>query len=122
MMDACHTIDRGGWGYGRTSMRIVRRRQVRTACLLSCSALVLLALVLPIRSRPILAARSTTLPPATTGENLVSNGDFEAGEKIPDGWQTIDGLSTFRVDDPDPARGRVLKLDTDVVQTQAYEW
>ena len=61
-------------------------------------------------------------PPARRGENLVLNGDFEKGKSTPDGWQTIDGLSTFCVDDPDPARGKVLKLDTDVLQSQAYEW
>ena len=60
--------------------------------------------------------------PATRGENLVTNGDFEKGKTTPDGWQNIDGLSAFWVDDPDPAHGKVIKLDTDVLQSQAYDW
>ncbi|MFN0198004.1 MAG: hypothetical protein ACKVT0_14760 [Planctomycetaceae bacterium] len=56
------------------------------------------------------------------GDNLLPNGDFETGEQIPAAWQTIDGLSTFWVDDPDPARGKVLKFDTDILQSQAYNW
>jgi hypothetical protein len=54
-------------------------------------------------------------------QNLVPNGDFEAGQQTPDGWQVIDGLSTFWVKD-DAAHGKVLKLDSDVLQSQAYEW
>ncbi len=60
--------------------------------------------------------------PPTRGENLGRNGDFERGDKTPDAWQTIDGLSTFWVNDPDSGHGRVLKIDTDVLQTQAYDW
>jgi hypothetical protein len=59
-------------------------------------------------------------PPAA--KNLLPNGDFEAGTITPTGWQTIDGLSSFWVQDPDPKRGKVLKFDTDVLQSQAYEW
>jgi hypothetical protein len=54
--------------------------------------------------------------------NLVTNGDFEAGEITPTGWQTIDGLSTFWVKDDDPKHGKVIKFDTDIYQSQAYEW
>ncbi|HEY7426997.1 MAG TPA: hypothetical protein VH682_22370 [Gemmataceae bacterium] len=53
--------------------------------------------------------------------NLVPNGDFEAGEGTPTGWQTIDGLSTFWVKD-DAAHGKVIKFNTDIYQSQAYEW
>jgi hypothetical protein len=60
--------------------------------------------------------------PKTKGKNLVVNGDFEEGEKTPKGWQTIDGLSSFWVKDSDPRHGKVIKLDTDVYQSQAYEW
>src|SRR5262245_22522297 len=56
------------------------------------------------------------------GENLVVNGDFETGDVTPTGWQTVDGLSSFWVDDPDGRNGKVLKFDTDVLQTQGYEW
>ena len=55
-------------------------------------------------------------------ENLLPNGDFENGNVTPDNWQTIDGLSTFWVPDPDGERGMVLKVDTDVMQSQAYGW
>jgi hypothetical protein len=53
---------------------------------------------------------------------LLPNGDFEEGEGSPRAWQQIDGLSTFWVDDPDSARGKVLRFDTDVLQSQAYRW
>ena len=55
-------------------------------------------------------------------KNLIVNGNFEAGEETPVGWQPVDGLSSFWVEDPDPAHGRVLKFDTDVLQSQAYYW
>src|SRR5262249_9398181 len=54
--------------------------------------------------------------------NLIPNGDFEKGTLTPDGWQTVDGLTSFWVKDPDPAHGKVLKFDTDVLQMQAYDW
>lgn len=57
-----------------------------------------------------------------SGKNLVPNGDFEKGTVTPDGWQTIDGLSVFWVTDSDPKHGKVLKFDTTILQTQAYEW
>jgi hypothetical protein len=62
--------------------------------------------------------------PADAGAkpNLLSNGDFEKGQRAPEGWQTIDGLSSFWVEDSDPTHGRVLKLNTDILQSQAYEW
>lgn len=55
-------------------------------------------------------------------DNLLPNGDFEEGEITPAHWQTIDGLSTFWVKDKDPDRGTVLKFDTDIRQSQAYDW
>jgi hypothetical protein len=55
-------------------------------------------------------------------KNLVPNGDFEAGTDSPTGWQKVDGLTTFWVKDPDGKRGKVLKFDTDVLQSQGYEW
>src|SRR5262245_19533776 len=54
--------------------------------------------------------------------NLVPNGDFEEGDLTPKGWQAIDGLTTFWVKDEDPARGKVIKFDTDVLQSQGYDW
>jgi hypothetical protein len=55
-------------------------------------------------------------------KNLVPNGDFEDGTNTPTGWQVVDGLTTFWVKDDDPKRGKVIKFDTDVYQTQGYEW
>jgi hypothetical protein len=55
-------------------------------------------------------------------KNLVANGGFEDGDDAPKGWQTIDGLSSFHVKDADPKHGKVLKIDTDVYQSQAYDW
>src|SRR4051794_19848588 len=49
--------------------------------------------------------------------NLIPNGDFEAGATTPAGWQTVDGLSSFWVADDDPAHGKVIKFDTDVLQS-----
>src|SRR5205807_1888997 len=55
-------------------------------------------------------------------KNLVPNGDFEAGDDTPAGWQQVDGLTTFWVRDEDPKRGKVIRMDTDVYQTEAYAW
>jgi hypothetical protein len=55
-------------------------------------------------------------------KNLIVNGDFEAGDTTPTGWQVVDGLTTFWVKDEDPKHGKVLKVDTDVYQSQGYEW
>ncbi len=54
--------------------------------------------------------------------NLVPNGDFETGTGSPGGWQAVDGLSTFWARDDDPAHGKVIRFDTDVLQSQAYDW
>jgi hypothetical protein len=69
-------------------------------------------------------AQANAQPPKIKpgAKNLIPNGDFEEGDLSPKGWQTIDGLSTFWVKDKDPARGKVLKFDTDILQSQAYEW
>lgn len=55
-------------------------------------------------------------------ENLLPNGDFEKGTHTPVGWQTVDGLSSFWVKDPDPKHGKVLRFETGILQSQAYEW
>jgi hypothetical protein len=54
--------------------------------------------------------------------NLVRNGDFESGTLSPDHWQTVDGLSTFYHRDSDPKRNRCIRFDTDILQSQGYEW
>ena len=83
-------------------------------------------LALPMVAALVLTVAAEPEKPKTTDEkktdNLVVNGDFEAGEITPKGWQTIDGLSTFWVKDDDPKHGKVIKFDTDVYQSQAYEW
>src|SRR5947207_13073782 len=55
-------------------------------------------------------------------KTLCPKGAFEKGKDTPDGWQPVDGLTTFWVDDPDRKRGKVIRFDTDVLQSQAYEW
>jgi len=57
----------------------------------------------------------------TTGPELVKNGDFELGDKSPDGWQKIDGLTTFWVAGQSPT-GKCLKIDTDIYETQWNNW
>lgn len=76
----------------------------------------------PARSapRPGEEAPRGLIPP--DAPNLLPNGDFEAGTDTPAGWQTVDGLSSFWVRDDDPAHGKVLRFDTDVLQSQAYDW
>ncbi len=70
------------------------------------------------------SAPSTSMAadPKREGKNLLPNGDFEKGTRTPDHWQTVDGLTTFWVTDPDPKRGKCIKFDTDVLQSQGYEW
>ena len=54
--------------------------------------------------------------PAKTAQapgNLLPNGDFSNGKTTPLSWQTIDGLSTYWVNDQDPQHGKVLKFDSD---------
>src|SRR4051812_33239763 len=56
------------------------------------------------------------------GENLAPNGDLEKATDAPDRWQKVDGLTPFWIDDPDGKRGKVLKVDTDVLQSQGCDW
>ncbi|MCH8147882.1 MAG: PKD domain-containing protein, partial [Planctomycetes bacterium] len=59
-----------------------------------------------------------------TGEEGIDEAitNFEEGQKRPVHWQAIDGLSTFWVTDKDPQHRKVLKFDSDVLQSQAYAW
>jgi hypothetical protein len=68
------------------------------------------------------AAEPDKPPKEVDGKNLILNGDFETGDTTPTGWQTVDGLTTFWVKDDDPKHGKVIKFDTDVLQSQGYEW
>ncbi|MDR3635998.1 MAG: hypothetical protein P4L84_19505 [Isosphaeraceae bacterium] len=76
----------------------------------------------PTRSAPKAGeeAPANLIPPGA--KNLLPNGDFEAGTLTPDGWQTVDGLSSFWIQDDDPAHAKVLRFDTDILQSQGYDW
>jgi hypothetical protein len=55
---------------------------------------------------------------------ISKNPRFEegSGEK-PVGWERIDGLCSFWIDDPTGgSRGKVIKMDTRMLQTQADAW
>jgi hypothetical protein len=56
----------------------------------------------------------------TVGPELVKNGGFETGDKSPEGWQRIDGLTTFWVGGG--TSGKCLKVNTDVYHNQWVEW
>src|SRR5258708_318129 len=89
---------------------------MRILCILSAGVLCSLALL----ARP---APEETKPKEKPGaKNLIPNGDFEAGADSPTGWQPVDGLTSFWVNGPDGKRGKVLKFDTDVLQSQGYDW
>ena len=71
------------------------------------------------------ALAQTPTPQATEKyepKNLIPNGDFEKGTDSPEGWQQVDGLTTFWEKDPDGKRGKVIRIDTDVLQSQGYDW
>src|SRR3954452_9273104 len=84
---------------------------------------------IPVVIAVVLAAFVAAAPPKEAkpkikpgAKNLIANGDFEAGTETPTGWQKVDGLTTFWVNDPDGKRGKVIKFDTDVLQEQGYDW
>ncbi len=64
--------------------------------------------------------------PANESQNLLANGDFEtpsSDASQPDCWQPVDNLVFYWTRDPNqPQRGKVIKIDTDVTQKQAYQW
>src|SRR5207302_4910794 len=78
-----------------------------------------LGLALALAADPVPDEKPVIKPDA---KNLVPNGDFEQGDGTPAGWQTVDGLTTFWVKDDDPKHGKVIRFDTDVYQSQGYEW
>ncbi len=59
-------------------------------------------------------------------ENLLRNGSFDdanATNDAPAHWQAVDNLVWHWTTDPAaPQRGKVLRIDTDVQQRQAYDW
>ncbi len=74
------------------------------------------------KAEPKAKSKAAAKPYISPDGNLLPNGDFNSGKITPLHWQTIDGLSSFWVKDADPRRGRVLKFDSDVLQSQAYNW
>jgi hypothetical protein len=56
----------------------------------------------------------------TVGPELVKNGDFEKGEASPEGWQKIDGLTTFYVAAGQTGKG--IKINTDVYHDEWVAW
>ena len=62
-------------------------------------------------------------PPAEA--NLIRNGGFEkpaSDGAHPAHWQAIDGLVYFWPKADDAGRGRIMRINTDVKQAQAYRW
>jgi hypothetical protein len=57
----------------------------------------------------------------TVGPELLKNGDFEKGDKTPDAWQKIDGLTTFYVSEG-MGGGKCLKVNTDVYHDEWVAW
>ncbi len=103
-------------------------------------SLFLLLVVLPWTA-PLSAQTKTTQPPKTpaaedsqvsdepneAGHNLLPNGNFDDASPSdpaqPAHWQPVDNLVFHWATDPNaPRRGKVIKIDTDVTQKQAYQW
>lgn len=71
------------------------------------------------------AGETYSQPYPADAVNLLPNGDYEAPNEAGDGpahWQRPDGLVVHWVDDPAGERGKVIRIDTDVYQRQAYAW
>lgn len=78
----------------------------------------------PVSNSEEVVVKPADLPPASA--NLMPNGDFEKPAKDgthPLHWQAIDNLVFFWTKAPAaPGHGKVIKIDTDVYQKQAYDW
>ena len=72
------------------------------------------------KAKPVV--KTATKSGVSADGNLLPNGNFDSGKITPIRWQTVDVLSSFWVKDANPKRGRVLKFDSDVLQSQAYNW
>jgi len=109
-----------------TARRIVAGAVVMALALLVPSAL--RAGRPPRTPRPAPEAERTVAPADAPDAktNLLPNGDFEtpaADGTRPAHWQQVDNLVFFWTEDPAAAeRGKVIKIDTDVYQRQAYAW
>jgi len=64
--------------------------------------------------------------PPSGATNLILNGGFDAPNEAGTGpahWQEVDNLVFHWTRDPDaPERGKIIRIDTDVNQRQAYRW
>lgn len=60
-------------------------------------------------------------PAVLARPNLVRNGDFEKGDKTPDHWEPVNGLTSFWVDAPGRP-GKCIMFDTDVNDEQWVAW
>lgn len=58
---------------------------------------------------------------AARARNLVANPSFEKGTWSPEAWTKVDGLTSFWIDRPD-GKGKCLKVDTEVLISQAVAW
>jgi len=82
----------------------------------------------PRTPRPAPEAEKTVAPADAPDAktNLLPNGDFETPAEDgthPAHWQQVDNLVFFWTKDPAfPERGKVIRIDTDVYQRQAYAW
>src|SRR3954464_14430784 len=74
--------------------------------------------------KPVAPAKPDDKLPAfvKNTKNLIPNGDFEEGDDSPKHWQAVDGLTSSWGKDADPAHGKGIRFDTDVLQSQGYEW
>lgn len=116
------------------SSSTLRHSPMKLSALTTLTLLTLLTLL--IWASPLHAADKVTPPPlvadTTRGQppagaiNLLPTGDFEAADESgesPKGWQVVDGLVWQWVTDTDvPERGKILRINTDVNQSQAYQW
>lgn len=77
------------------------------------------------KPQPVVADVTRGQPPAGA-VNLLHNGDFEVADETgesPRGWQQVDGLVWRWMTDADsPERGKILRINTDIKQSQAYKW
>jgi len=92
--------------------------------LLSIASLPTLALAAPPPAAPATSDITVESPPAGS-VNLIKNGDFETPNAAGDGpahWQQIDNLVCHWNRDADPAHGRIIHIETDIGQSQAYAW
>lgn len=85
-----------------------------------------LAIVLTLAVTHASTVPADQAPAVDSEANLIRNGGFdkraEAGPH-PAHWQPVDNLVWHWVDAPDDEdRGKVIKVDTDVNQKQAYRW